>query len=441
MLFSIAKKRLFFKFLTPPLINEQLDKSRIYGRIIDMTDLQKIEREAGRNLFVLWFGVFMTGMGFSAIMPFLPLYIGQLGHYSSSTLNILSSVTYAITFVMTAIFSPIWGRLADKYGRRPMLLRAAFGMAIVITLMAFVTNEWELIFLRALQGIFGGFISNATALIATQTPRDKAGRALGILVTGTTAGQLMGPLLGGVIASVFGYRGSFLLTGSLLVLVFILTYLFVRESAKPAEIVKSDQPKQKLSFRNLPNKNLLLGLFLTTTVIQIVNTSINPIMALFVQQINHTNWNLTLLVGIVAAMPGISTVIAAPRFGKLGDKIGPQYVLMGGFALAFLVQFPTAFVTSVILLMILRFMIGISDATMLPQINSLLTKSTPIEMTSRIFAYNQSFSSIGNVIGPIVGAFIANIWGYRGVFISGSIFIAINFFHFLTTTREIRQKK
>jgi DHA1 family multidrug resistance protein-like MFS transporter len=112
---------------------------------------------------------------------------------------------------------------------------------------------------------------------------------------------------------------------------------------------------------------------------------------------------------------------------------------MGGFVFAFCVQVPTAFVGSVFLLMIFRFLIGVSDATMLPQINSLLTKSVPSEMISRIFAYNQSFSSIGNVIGPMIGGVVATVFGYRGVFLSGALFILINFLHFLTTTKQIRK--
>ncbi|MFZ2577088.1 MAG: MFS transporter [Lactococcus hircilactis] len=398
---------------------------------------KKTTSEAQKNLIVLWFGVFIAGMGFSAFMPFLPLYIEQLGHFSTSVLNLLSSITFAISFVMTALISPYWGKLADKYGRKPMLLRASLGMAIVISLMACVTNVWELILLRALQGFFGGFISNATALIATQTPKAKAGRALGIIVTGTTSGQLIGPLLGGIIASIFSYRGTFLITGALLFLVFLLVIFAVTETHVPTQAQFQNMPQERHPFKHLANKNLLFGMFITTMVIQIVNTSINPIMALFVREINHSTMNTTLLVGMIAALPGISTIIAAPRFGKLGDKVGPQYVLIGGFILAFLVQIPTAFVSSIFLLMFLRFMIGISDATMLPQINALLTKSTPTEMTSRIFSYNQSFMSIGGVIGPLIGAFVANRFGYRGIFITGALFIALNFVHFLTTTKHI----
>ncbi|MQW22097.1 MULTISPECIES: MFS transporter [unclassified Lactococcus] len=399
-----------------------------------------IEAEANRNLVVLWFGVFMAGMGFSAFMPFLPLYIEQLGHFDTATLNILSSVTFAISFIMTALVSPYWGKLADKYGRKPMLIRAALGMAIVISLMACVTNVWQLIVLRALQGLFGGFISNATALIATQTPKAKAGRALGIIVTGTTSGQLIGPLLGGIISSMFSYRGTFLITGFFLFVVTILVIFAVTENHKPTELVSNDKQVASHSFKDLPNKNLLIGMFITTMVIQIVNTSINPIMALFVREINHTSWNTTLLVGIIAALPGISTIIAAPRFGKIGDKIGPQYVLIGGFILAFIVQIPTAFVSSIFVLMLLRFMIGISDAAMLPQINSLMTKSSPSEMTSRIFAYNQSFMSLGGVFGPLIGAYVANTWGYRAIFITGALFIVANFLHFLTTAKQIKKK-
>ncbi|HEY0222114.1 MAG TPA: MFS transporter [Lactovum miscens] len=405
-----------------------------------IAESKQIEKEASRNLYVLWFGVFMAGMGFSAIMPFLPLYIADLGTFSKPVLNLLSSSIFAITFVMTAIISPIWGKLADKYGRRPMILRASLGMAIVIALMAFVTNVWELMALRALQGLCGGFISNSTALVATQTPRKKAGRALGILVTGQTSGTLLGPLLGGFIASWVGYRGSFIMTGSLLFLAFILCLFLVTESHKPGEYIsKKGEEVDPHPFRNLPNKNLIFGLFLTSSVIQIVNTGIDPIMALFVREINQTNFATTMLVGIIAALPGVSTIFWAPRFGKLGDKYGPQYLMIGGFIFAFCVQLPTAFVSSVFLLMLFRFFIGISDAAMMPQINSLLTKSVPSDMISRIFSYNQSFMSMGNVIGPIIGGLVATMFGYQGVFISGAIFILINFLHYLTTTKSIRK--
>ncbi|MFQ7233697.1 MAG: MFS transporter, partial [Enterococcus hulanensis] len=146
-----------------------------------------------KNLIVLWFGTFMAGIGFSLVMPFMSLYIDTLGSYSNQQLNFWSGITFSSTFLITAIVSPLWGRLADQKGRKLMLLRASLGMAIVISLMGTVGNVYQLIGLRLLQGVFSGYISNATALVATGTPREKSGQVLGTLATGAVTGNLLGP--------------------------------------------------------------------------------------------------------------------------------------------------------------------------------------------------------------------------------------------------------
>lgn len=149
-----------------------------------------------QNLFVLWFGTFMAGIGFSLVMPFMSLYIDTLGSYTTSQLNFWSGITFSSTFLVTTLISPWWGKLADQKGRKLMLLRASLGMAIVISLMGCVTSVYQLVALRLLQGIFSGYISNATALVATGTPKEKSGQVLGTLATGSVTGTLLGPLLG-----------------------------------------------------------------------------------------------------------------------------------------------------------------------------------------------------------------------------------------------------
>ncbi len=162
-----------------------------------------------RNLAVLWFGTFMAGIGFSEVMPFLSLYVDSLGHFTHNELSVYSGLAFAASYFVTAIASPLWGKLADRTGRKLMLVRASAGMAIVFILMGLVTNVWQLIGLRLLQGVFSGYISNANALIATQVPKRRSGQALGTLVTGNVSGALLGPLLGGTLASFFSYRVTF----------------------------------------------------------------------------------------------------------------------------------------------------------------------------------------------------------------------------------------
>lgn len=389
-----------------------------------------------RNLYVLWFGVFMTGIGFSEVMPFLSLYVDTLGHFTKNQLTFYSGAAFAITFLMTAIVSPFWGKLADSKGRKLMLLRASLGMAIVFLLMGVAQNIWQLIFLRALQGLFGGFISNANAMIATQTPKERSGYALGLLVTGVTGGNLLGPFLGGVLASLVSYRISFVITGIIFLLVFTLTLTMVKEEFTPIE--RGASPSRKEVFQMLKFPKLTIVLFTTTLIIQMVNQSISPIVALFVRELNHGAPSTTFLAGLVAAMPGIATMIAAPRFGRIGDRIGTNRMIMIGFALAFIFMLPTGFVTAVWQLVILRFMIGISDATMLPAVQTMLSKSTPREITSRIFAYNQSFQSLGAVAGPMLGTLVATYFDYNGIFMASAALIVVNAIIFGTNTRFLR---
>ena len=392
-----------------------------------------------RNLFVLWFGVFMTGMGLSEVLPFLSLYIDELGTFTKSSLTIYSSLVFSAAFLVMALVSPLWGRLADKKGRKLMLLRASFGMAVVFFLMGFVTNVWQLMALRALQGAFGGFISNANALIAVQAPKNRAGQALSILVTGSTAGTLLGPLLGGVLASVFGYRFSFHITGVILFVVFLLTFFFVKEDVSTFRLA-ADQQKQATE----PTKNLqtviqnrfVLFLLLTTLSVQIVNLAINPILSLFVKELITTGGNITLMAGFVAAMPGISTIIAAPTFGKLGDRYGTTNILFFGFSFACIIFFLTGFVHSITGLLLLRFLTGISDAALIPSIQTLLTKETPQADTSLIFSYNQSFQSIGSVMGPLAGGVLANLFDYNGIFFFSSILMLLNLVSFYVTKKR-----
>ena len=136
-----------------------------------------------RNLFVLSIAVFIAGIAFSEIMPFLPLYIDTLGHFSHSQLNFWSGIIFSGVYFVSAIVSPWWGKLADKKGRKLMTLRASLGMAIVLGAMGLVQNVWQLLILRMLQGVFSGFVSNANALIATETPKDKSGQALGTMMS------------------------------------------------------------------------------------------------------------------------------------------------------------------------------------------------------------------------------------------------------------------
>lgn len=391
-----------------------------------------------QNLVVLWFGNFMAGVAFSLIMPFMSLYIDTLGHFTTAQLSLWSGLTYSITFLVTALISPWWGKIADRRGRKLMLLRASLGMAIVLGAMGLVQNVYELIGLRLLQGFFSGYISNSNALIATSAPQEKSGQALGTLTTGNVSGTLLGPLLGGIIAQATGYRTTFFITGIILFIVFILCLVFVHEDFTPVQ--KGDQVPGRQLIHELKYPHLIIGMFVTTMIIQASNNSISPLLSLYVRQLMHHGNNVALVSGIVAAIPGIATLIAAPRFGALGDRIGSEKILLSGLVFAVFVYVPQAFVQNVWQLGALRLLVGIVDAALLPQVQTILAKYSPHRSAGRIFSYNQSFQAIGNVAGPLIGSSVSGLFGYSGVFLSTTVLVIVNLFWVRQNTKVLRDE-
>ncbi|EUJ30979.1 major facilitator family transporter [Listeria floridensis FSL S10-1187] len=387
-----------------------------------------------RNLYISWLGCFLTGVSFNLVMPFMSLYIADLGITDHTELNIWSGIAVSATALTSALVSPFWGRLADKKGRRLMLLRASLGMTITMGCLGLVQNVYQLVILRMLNGLLSGYIPNATALVASQVPQNKSGWALGFLSTGTITGTLIGPLIGGILADSFGYRPVFFITGFVLLLTFLLTLFFLKEDFKP--IIREKAFTTRQLFARLPAKNLILGLFLTTFIIQIANTSISPILPLYIRELLGSDTNISLISGIIISAPGISALIASPYLGRLGDKIGNHKVLIGGLIAAAILMLPMAWVRSPFELGLLRFLLGFTTGALMPSINTLINKNSPRDSLSSIFSYNQSSQSLGNVAGPLIGSSASAAFGYPIVFYMTSAFLLFN----LLFTRSIFKK-
>ncbi|OAT18163.1 major facilitator superfamily multidrug-efflux transporter [Buttiauxella gaviniae ATCC 51604] len=354
-----------------------------------------------RNLTVAWLGCFLTGVAFSLVMPFLPLYVEHLGVTGHSALNMWSGIVFSITFLFSAIASPFWGGLADRKGRKIMLLRSALGMSIVMVLMGFASNIWQFLALRALLGLLGGFVPNANALIATQVPRHKSGWALGTLSTGGVSGALLGPMIGGFLADTYGLRPVFFITAAVLFTCFVFTLFCIREQFTPVN--KKDMLHARQVFTSLKNPKLVLSLFVTTMIIQVATGSIAPILTLYVRELAGNVSNLAFISGMIASVPGVAALISAPRLGKLGDRIGPERILICALVISVLLLIPMSMVQTPWQLGVLRFLLGAADGALLPAVQTLLIYNSSNQIAGRIFSYNQSFRDIGNVTGPLVG--------------------------------------
>lgn len=389
------------------------------------------------NLISVWFGCFFTGLAISQILPFLPLYISQLGVTSHEALSMWSGLTFSVTFLISAIVSPMWGSLADRKGRKLMLLRASLGMAIAILLQAFATNVWQLFLLRGVMGLTSGYIPNAMALVASQVPRERSGWALSTLSTAQISGVIGGPLMGGFIADHVGLRAVFCITAALLVVSFLVTLFLIKEGIRPT-IKKSERLSGKAVFASLSHPALVISLFFTTMVIQLCNGSIGPILALFIKSMVPDSSNIAFLSGLIASVPGISALISAPRLGKLGDRIGTERILMATLIFAVVLFFAMSWVTTPLQLGVLRFLLGFADGAMLPAVQTLLVKYSSDQITGRIFGYNQSFMYLGNVAGPLMGATVSAMAGFRWVFIATASIVLINIWQLAIALRRRR---
>ena len=387
------------------------------------------------NLISVWLGCFFTGLAISQILPFLPLYVAQLGVTSHESLSMWSGLTFSVTFLVSAIVSPMWGSLADRKGRKLMLLRASLGMAIAILLQAFATNVWQLFFLRAVMGLTSGYIPNAMALVASQVPRERSGWALSTLSTAQITGVIGGPLLGGFLAAHVGLRMDFYITAFLLRVSCLVTLFLIKEGPRP-QFNKSEKLSGKAVFATLPYPGLVISLFVTTMVIQLCNGSISPILALFIKSMSPDSTNIAFLSGMIAAGPGVSALISAPRLGKLGDRIGTGRILLGTLTFAVILFFAMSFVTTPFQLGVLRFILGFADGAMLPAVQTLLLKYISERVTGRIFGYNQSFMYLGNVAGPLIGSSISAMAGFRWVFIVTAVIVLINLWQLAVMLRR-----
>lgn len=376
-----------------------------------------------RNLIVCWFGAFVTAVGMSQLAPVLPLYIKQLGISDVAKIEQWSGIAFGVTFIVSAIFSPIWGHVADKFGRKSMLLRASLGMSIVIFFTGFVQNIYQLIGLRLLQGVISGYITTCTTLIATQTDKEHAGWALGTLSTAQVAGSLLGPMVGGYLEVAIGVRSVFFIVGALLMIAFITTLIFVKEQFTPSD--KKTLNSREV-WRGITNHDLIITIFVTSFILQLALYSIEPIMTVYVGQLAKNTVHVALISGVAFSASGLASILSAPRLGRLADNIGCEKVMLAALIISGVLFVPQAFVRTPWQLMMFRFMLGVATAGLLPSINALIKLSTPDSLAGRVFGFNIAAQYLGIFSGSILGGQVAAHFGIQNVFFMTSILLLTN---------------
>ncbi len=390
-----------------------------------------------RELHILWISSFVIQMGFSLIMPFLPLYLEELGVQGPSV-EMWAGVIFSANFVVMAIVSPIWGSLSDRIGRKPMMLRSAFGMAVVVALMGLAQTPWHLLGLRFLQGLAAGFIPAATAYMANVVPREKSGQALGLLGTGNVAGSILGPLAGGVLARWMGYRPIFYMTAVTCLVAGLIVLTLIKERFTPVE--KSEQGGFAAGLAAVRQYPVVMAMAVVLFMNMFSILTAEPVLARYLQMLDAPEGWVTTLSGLVFSITGVATIIVAPQVGKLSDRIGSRRLLavaLGGASVIYILQ---GFATAVWQMIALRFVLGLFTGGLMPAANGLIARTVPREMQGRVFGFTSSAIFIGNTAGPLVGGFVASTFGLRSVFPVTGLLLLIDLIWVLVSVREVIHK-
>jgi DHA1 family multidrug resistance protein-like MFS transporter len=379
-----------------------------------------------RNLYVIWVAELAAVAGFSVVMPFLPYYVQDLGVTDLHQVELWSGVLLATQAVTMTIFAPIWGSLADRYGRKMMVQRAMFGGAVVISLMGFAQNVWQLAALRAIQGMLTGTVSAAMTLVASSAPRERSGYALGLLQMAVWTGASVGPLLGGLVADTWGYRAAFWVTGGLLFLAGLTVWRFVTEQFVP--------PKQQKGLsgsgfwdgiRLVARDRALLSVFSIRILVRLGMRMLGPILPLFIQSLVPSSARVASMTGLISGAGAASSAVGALTLGRASDRIGYRRVLLVCTFLAAVLYVPQFFVVNPWQLLVLQALLGLVMSGVLASISALQANLAPEGHQGAVYGLDASVVSAANAVGPLLGASVAAALGLRVPFLLAAAIVFV----------------
>lgn len=367
------------------------------------------------------------------LVPFLPMYLTNELGVDAASVNIWSGIVFSSTFFVSAIMAPIWGKMADHRGKRLMAIRASFLLSISYFLGGIVTSPLQLTFMRMFQGFSSGLWPMELAIMTIYAPPKKLGICLGIMQGALTAGGIIGPLFGGVLAEFFGMRMSFFLAAAALFLNFVVLVFFIKEPPTDnAPAVKPVAAEEKgVSLWKIP---IIRHMLICSALVQVVILLVQPIMTTYISHLAGQMDNLIFISGLVFSLGGFASAITAPLWGRFGQHHGffksMRYALILAGICSIIQSLPTELYTFAAS----QFAVGLFFSGIFPSINAILAEHTDAKTKGRVFGLLFSAQQVGAMTGPIIGGLIATFLGMKYVFfVAGFILLGIS--------RTIRRKK
>jgi MFS transporter, DHA1 family, multidrug resistance protein len=382
-----------------------------------------------RNLAVLWIGQAIASIGFSVTLPFLPYYVQDLGITGVDRVAFWAGLITSAQATTMAVMAPVWGSLSDRYGRKIMVVRAMFGGSLVIGAMGFVGNVYQLVILRAVQGLLTGTASAVTTLAASSTPPQRRGYAIGLLQMALYLGNSVGPLVGGVIADSLGYRAAFWVTGGLLLLAGMLVTRGVHEEFTPpheSEQTETAGGKPRLwdGVLLVLGTRVLMVAFGIRVLMRTAANVMGPVLPLFIQEIAGPGAKVASLAGTMAGLASVASAIAAILLGRASDRVGSRRILLICGVAACLLYGAQAWTRTPAQLMILRVAGGVATGGILASVAALLAQLAPKDRFGAVYGVDTSMVAAANALAPMIGAALTASWGLTAPFFGSAALYA-----------------
>lgn len=381
----------------------------------------------------------LMSSSYTMLIPFLPIYLDKELGASRESLSMWSGLVFAISFAISAFAAPLWGKLSDKMGKKPMIIRSSVLIAITYFLAGIVTTPFELFLVRAFQGVAAGLWPACLVMLSAYAPKKKLGFAMGLMQSANITGSILGPLLGGILATSFGMRNSFFIGAVALSLISITTILFIKE---PPKQESTDPVNQKAPgyLSLLKDKNLLILLFVVGFT-NFVIMQIQPIVALYVEKLNQSSHDVMILSGLVLSLGGFAGAIAAPIWGKAGQKHGFYKTLTLSLIVAGTLIAMQGLPNMLWLFALMQFVCGLAFSGIFPSANSILVLFTPSNIRGTGFGLLFSAQMVGGAIGPIIGGFLVTFLSFNSVyFASGSVLVVLGLYLITLAPKTFKQR-
>jgi MFS family permease len=392
------------------------------------------------NLVFIWIGVFVGLLGANFVFPFVPFYMQELGVRGHDRIAYWTALSASATGLSLTLTAPLWGSLADRYGRKPMFMRALIGAGVLLLVMGVAQAAWQFVLLRFAMGAFAGTMGAAAALVAATTPRERVGYALGTLQTALFSANMLGPLVGGVVAASLGLRESFFFCGALYLAACALVFLFVRERyPEPAGGGTGGKPRDSGSLTGnlravvkerqvLLMLGLLFALWLSTTAVR-------PIMAISIDEFArhrdglpdrvelrlpgwHIETDKEIASGLVFGALGLTSTLAALTVAPIGHRFGYRRTVATAAAGTGLLFLPVALAGSFTWFLLTMGLTGLFQGAMVPGTNALIAASTPDGKQGSAFGLAASMQSAALLLGPLLGGALSGAAGMRWVYVA-----------------------